>query len=56
MPVQLTQAAANSTAVGSFTIKRLDFQVGDGDWADTSLLANDIHVRFKLQLTGLAPL
>ncbi len=60
VPVQLTQAAASnagsSTATGSFTIKRLDFQVGDGDWADTSLLANDVQVRFKLQLSGLAPL
>ncbi len=56
VPVQLTQTATNSTATGAFTIKRLDFQVGDGDWADTSLLANDIQVRFKLQLTGLAPL
>lgn len=56
VPVQVTQAAASSTATGTFTIKRLDFQIGDGDWADTSLLANDIQVRFKLQLTGLAPL
>jgi polyisoprenoid-binding protein YceI len=56
VPVQVTQTAANSTAFGSFIIKRLDFQVGDGDWADTSLLVNDIQVRFKLQLTGLPPL
>jgi polyisoprenoid-binding protein YceI len=56
VPVQVTQAGAASTATGAFTIKRLDFKVGDGDWADTSMLANDIQVRFKLQLTGLAPL
>ncbi len=60
VPVQVTQAGAASaqvsTASGSFVIKRLDFKVGDGDWADTSMLANDIQVRFKLQLTGLAPL
>ena len=56
VPVQVTQAGANSSASGSFVIKRLDFKVGDGDWADTSMLANDIQVRFKLQLTGLAPL
>ncbi|CAD5374983.1 putative signal peptide protein [Rubrivivax sp. A210] len=56
VPVQLTQSGATSTASGAFTIKRLDFKVGDGDWADTSMLANDIQVRFKLQLGGLGPL
>lgn len=56
VPVQVTQAGANSTASGAFTIKRLDFKVGEGEWTDTSMLANDIQVRFKLQLTGLAPL
>lgn len=56
VPVQVVQAGATSTATGSFTLKRLDFKVGDGDWTDTSLLANEVQVRFKLQLTGLAPL
>ncbi len=56
VPVQVTQAAGNSTASGSFTIKRLEFKVGEAEWADTSMLANDIVVRFKLVLTGLAPL
>jgi polyisoprenoid-binding protein YceI len=56
VPVQLTQAGAGSTATGTFTIKRLEFKVGDGEWADTSMLANDVQVRFKLQLSGLAPL
>ena len=56
VPVQLTQAGGNSTAVGAFTIKRLEFKVGEAEWADTSMLANDIQVRFKLVLGGLAPL
>ena len=56
VPVQLAQAAGRSTASGAFTIKRLDFKVGEDEWADTSLLANDIQVRFKLVLAGLAPL
>jgi polyisoprenoid-binding protein YceI len=56
VPVQLTQAAGNSTASGSFTIKRLEFKVGEAEWADTSMLANDIVVRFKLVLAGLGPL
>jgi polyisoprenoid-binding protein YceI len=56
VPVQVAQAAGNSTASGSFTIKRLDFKVGEAEWADTSMLANDVPVRFKLVLTGIAPL
>ena len=56
VPVAVTQAAGTSTASGAFTIKRLEFKVGEAEWADTSMLANDIQVRFKLVLTGLAPL
>ena len=56
VPVQLAPAGAHSVASGSFTIKRLDFKVGDGEWADTSMLANDVVVRFKLVLAGLPPL
>ena len=56
VPVQLVQTGSNSTANGSFTIKRLEFKVGEAEWADTSMLANDINVRFKLQLSGIAPL
>ena len=56
VPVQLTQAAAVSTATGTFTIKRLAFKVGENEWADTAMLADDIQIRFKLALTGLNPL
>ena len=56
VPVQLVQAGASSTATGNFSIKRLAFKVGDGEWTDTSLLADDVQIRFKLVLTGLAPL
>ena len=34
VPVTVTQAGATSTASGSFTIKRLDFKIGEGEWAD----------------------
>ena len=49
-------AGAASAAVGSFVIKRLDFKIGEGEWADTSMVANDVTVKFKLALTGMAPL
>jgi polyisoprenoid-binding protein YceI len=56
VPVTVTQAGATSTASGSFTIKRLDFKIGEGEWTDTSMVANDVTVKFKLALTGMAPL
>ncbi|MBA4175581.1 MAG: polyisoprenoid-binding protein [Leptothrix sp. (in: Bacteria)] len=59
VPVQVTQAgtgaAAVSTASGSFAIKRLAFMVGEGEWTDTSLLADEVQIRFRLQLAGLTP-
>ncbi|MBK1711166.1 polyisoprenoid-binding protein [Rubrivivax gelatinosus] len=56
VPVQVTQSGATSTATGTLKIKRLGFKVGDGEWADTSMLADDVQIRFKLALTGLPPL
>ena len=56
VPVQLTPSGATSTATGSFVIKRLQFKVGEDEWADTSLLADDVIVKFKLQFSGLGPL
>lgn len=56
VPVQLTQAGGLSTATGSFALKRLDFKVGEGDWADTSVVANDVQVKFKLVLQGVPAL
>jgi len=53
VPVQLAQAGGNSTATGSFTLKRLDHKVGDGDWTDTSIVANEVQVKFKIVLQGV---
>jgi len=56
IPVSLSQAAGVTTATGEFAIKRLDFKIGDGEWADTSIVANDVKVNFKLAVQGVAPL
>lgn len=54
VPVTLTPGSAGVTlAQGSFNLKRVDFKIGEGDWADFSIVANDVTVRFKLALTGL---
>jgi polyisoprenoid-binding protein YceI len=55
VPVTLAAAGANSVATGAFTIKRLEFKIGEGEWADTSMVADEVQVKFKLVLSGLAP-
>lgn len=53
-PVQITLSfkPAGATAILDVqaTLKRLDFDVGTGDWADTSLISGDIAVTSHLLL------
>lgn len=56
VPVQLTQSGATTTATGTFTIKRLVYKIGEAEWSDTSMVADDVQVRFKLALTGVGKL
>jgi polyisoprenoid-binding protein YceI len=53
VPVTLARDGPRGTATGSFTLKRLDFRIGDGDWNDPALVADEVTVRFRLSLTGL---
>lgn len=53
VPVTLTQSGATTTAAGSFAIKRLAFKIGENEWADTSMVADEVQVKFKLALTGV---
>ncbi len=36
---------------GGVTLKRLDYGVGQGDWKDTSMVGNEVRVKFDLRLT-----
>lgn len=56
VPVAITQAGGVSTARGEFTLKRLEFKIGEGEWNDPSLVANDVIVKFKIAVTGMNPL
>ena len=56
VPVTLTQAAGVTTAVGQFALKRLTYKIGEGEWADTSMVADDVQVKFKLALSGMGKL
>jgi polyisoprenoid-binding protein YceI len=56
VPVVITQSGGVSSATGEFTVKRLEYRVGDKEWTDLSLVANDVKVKFKLVFSGLGPL
>jgi polyisoprenoid-binding protein YceI len=53
IPVTLTASGATTMATGSFNLKRLAYKIGEKEWADTSMVADDVQVKFKLALTGV---
>jgi polyisoprenoid-binding protein YceI len=53
IPVVLTQAGATTTASGVLTLKRLAYKIGENEWADTAMVADDVQVKFKLALSGV---
>jgi polyisoprenoid-binding protein YceI len=56
VPIALAQAGGTTTATGQFAIKRNDFHVGEGEWADPSQVADEVQVKFKIALTGVGPM
>jgi polyisoprenoid-binding protein YceI len=51
VPITLKKdATGNSVAEGSFILKRLDYKIGEGEWADPTTVANDVLVRIRMVL------
>ncbi|KKW68733.1 polyisoprenoid-binding protein [Lampropedia cohaerens] len=53
VPVKLDYDGSVAVATGSVPIERLAFKIGDGAWSDTSMVANEVQVNFKLTLDGM---
>jgi polyisoprenoid-binding protein YceI len=54
IPLALKKDPAGlSVADGQFTVKRLDFKIGEGMWADTETVANDVIVRVRMVLPSV---
>jgi len=51
LDIKFTESAGGATLDVSTTLKRLDFDVGGGDWKDTSVIANEVPVTAHLVLT-----
>ena len=56
VPVTLVQNGATTMATGALPLKRLAFKIGENEWAETSMVADDVQVKFKLALTGVGKL
>ena len=55
VPIALKKdATGNSVAEGSFPLKRIDYKVGEGMWADTEMVDNDVVVRIRMVLPPVA--
>ena len=51
VPLDFTWTAGTPAVLeGRATLKRLDFGIGEGDWADTDLLPNEVEVITRLEL------
>jgi polyisoprenoid-binding protein YceI len=37
---------------GAFTLKRLDYAIGEGAWGDTDTVANEVQVKFRISGTS----
>jgi polyisoprenoid-binding protein YceI len=48
VPVRAQRVGASTAYEGELTLKRLDFAIGEGIWTDTSVVADEVEVRFRL--------
>lgn len=47
-PASFRQEGGQGVFDGAFTLKRLDFGIGEGPWSDISAVANEVQIHFHL--------
>ncbi len=47
-PVTFQSNGSRGAFDGTFSIKRLDYAIGEGEWADVSTVANEIQIKFHI--------
>jgi polyisoprenoid-binding protein YceI len=52
IPVQYKKDGASQVFDGVLPIKRLQYGIGQGEWSDTSLVADDVQLKFHIVTTG----
>lgn len=53
-PFAFTSQGRSGIAEGTLTIKRADYAIGEGAWADFGTVANEVQIRFRLQAEARA--
>lgn len=51
-PFTFTQRGDGAAIDGTFVLKRADFAVGEGEWADFGTVANEIQIKFHFLATA----
>jgi polyisoprenoid-binding protein YceI len=51
-PVEIKQDGKRQMFEGQVPIKRLQFSIGEGEWKDTSIVADDVLIKFKVATTA----
>jgi polyisoprenoid-binding protein YceI len=51
-PFTVKRAGDAVTYDGGFTLKRLQFKIGEGAWSDTDTVADEVQVKFRIVTTG----
>lgn len=51
-PATFHQEGSDGVFEGSFILKRADYAIGEGMWADFGTVANEVQIRFKLVATA----
>jgi polyisoprenoid-binding protein YceI len=52
VPVMFKPGKTTAQFDGAFVLKRLDFGIGEGMWADVATVANEVQVTFHIAATG----
>lgn len=52
VPVRFSPGKGFATFDGAFILKRLDFGIGEGMWADVATVANEVQVKFSIAISG----
>ena len=53
-PVTVTQQGNTASFDGSLVLKRADYGIGDGIWADFGTVANEVQIKFRLVASATA--
>jgi polyisoprenoid-binding protein YceI len=54
-PFSYREDAGGGVVEGSFAVKRLQYNIGEGAWKDTETVADEVQIRYKIVLAGKAP-